>query len=648
MIAAILHKYLYRIVVNRLFNPYFRLCILLFCFSLAGSQIVTAQSASYVDSMIRWVNDHSTDDSIKILNLHRISYALSETDADKSFAYYERVSSLSDSLHFLYGKSLAGINLGILLSSAGNFEASTAAYIRAIDLADSCGALRLKAVALNNIGENFFSLKDYDRCRSYARQAIDINKSLIGINAKLRSWRGVAFNYELLHRCDFEQGLYTSARNMLDMGMPFARKANENYIYSPFYLGYGKLEAVHNRKDSASFFFEKAIAAARMDSALRNEIQVYLAKAKYLKYLSVRARIDLLSKGLQLADQTQFAEGRAQAAEQLSSLYDHLNIKDSSLFYFRMYRSVTDSLFSEKNRRSMIVNESEWVIRKKELENDNLKQLAAVQKKQIAFNNILLFFIGAGFLLTLLVAFLIYKSIQSKKLKEESALKQKIAETEMQALRAQMNPHFFFNSLNSIENFIMQNEKKLASDYLNKFARFIRSILDSSYQELIEINKDIESLQLYIDLELLRFNYKFSYCCRIDPALQGGEYHVPSLLVQPFLENAIIHGIGPSDRTDLRILLNISLGDGMIHYTIEDNGIGRAQSGAYKDLNRPFYKSVGMKITQERINIFNQNPTNANSVKIVDLYDEQQRPAGTRIEFAIKIVNYASTQGHPG
>jgi LytS/YehU family sensor histidine kinase len=211
-----------------------------------------------------------------------------------------------------------------------------------------------------------------------------------------------------------------------------------------------------------------------------------------------------------------------------------------------------------------------------------------------------------------------------------------------------MNPHFFFNSLNSIENFIMRNEKKLASDYLNKFARFIRSVLDSSYQELIEVDKDIESLQLYIDLELLRHNYKFSYCCEVDPALLSGEYHVPSLLVQPFLENAIIHGIGPSDRTDLRILLNISLGDGMIHYTIEDNGIGRAQSGAYKDLNRPFYKSVGMKITQERINIFNQNPTNANSVKIVDLYDEQQRPAGTRIEFAIKIVNYASTQGHPG
>lgn len=641
MIVACSHKFLISIIINRLFNPYSRLRVFLYCFFLTGSQFAGGQSSSYVDSMIRWVDKHPRVDSEKIRTLHKISYALNETDADKSFDYYERVSYLSDSLHFVFGKSLAAINLGILLSSAGNFEASTKAYIRAVDLADSCGAPRLKAISLNNIGENFFSLKDFDKCRRYVKEAIEINK-------ELKAWRGVAINFELMHRCDFEQGLYANARKMLDEGMPFARLAGENYIYSSFYLGYGKLNAVSNHKDSANFFFNKAIATAREDSALRNEYQVYLAKAKYLKYIPAPEKIDLLLVALKLANQTRFAEGRALAAEQLSSMYDDLEKKDSSLFYFRMYRSVTDSLFSEKNRRSMIVNESEWVIKKKELENDNLKQLTAVQEKQIAFKNILLFFIGMGLLLTLLVAFLLYKSIQTKKLKEESAYKQKIAETEMQALRAQMNPHFFFNSLNSIENFIMQNEKKLASDYLNKFARFIRSVLDSSYQELIEVDKDIESLQLYIDLELLRHNYKFSYCCEVDPALLSGEYHVPSLLVQPFLENAIIHGIGPSDRKDLKIRLKIVRAESRILYIIEDNGIGRDQSRAYKDFNKPFYKSVGMKITQERINIFNQDPTHTNSVKIIDLYDGQQRPAGTRIEFSIKIVTYASTQSAIG
>jgi hypothetical protein len=567
--------------------------------------------------------------------MHRISYMLSETDVNKSFVYYERVSYLSDSLNFTYGKALANINLGILLSSSGNFESSTKAYIKAIDLAKECNARRVEAVAMDNIGENFASLKDYDKCRQYVMQAIEINMSL-------KAWRGVAINYELLHRCDLEQGLYTSAKNNLDIGIPYALQANENYILSQFYLGYGKLHAVYNRRDSANYYFDKAITSARQTGDLRNEFQVYLAEAKYLKHIPEHEKIALLSKAMILADQTHYAEGHAKDAEQLSIVYDALNNKDSSLFYYRMYRSVSDSLFSENNRRNMIVNESEWTIRKKELENSNLKQLTTDQKRQIAFKNILLFLIGIGFLLAILVTFLLYKSFQAKKVKNDSQYKQKIAETEMQALQAQMNPHFFFNSLNSIENFIMQNEKKLASDYLNKFARFIRSILDSSNNDLIELNNDIESLQLYIDLEQLRFNNKFKYFCQVDPHLQNGDYRVPALLVQPFLENAINHGIGPSERTDLKICLKVRLMNNMIHYIIEDNGIGRDQSRVYNQLNKPFHKSVGMKLTQDRINIFNGETGSSDNVKIIDLFDDEQKPIGTRIEFAIKGVSHAN------
>jgi LytS/YehU family sensor histidine kinase len=218
----------------------------------------------------------------------------------------------------------------------------------------------------------------------------------------------------------------------------------------------------------------------------------------------------------------------------------------------------------------------------------------------------------------------------------------------MQALQAQMNPHFFFNSLNSIENFIMQNEKKLACDYLNKFARFIRGILDSSNNDLIELNQDLCSLQLYIDLEQLRFNNKFVYCCQVDPRLLEGEHHVPALLVQPFLENAINHGIGPSEKTDLKICMQVRLINNMIHYNIQDNGVGRNQSKIYNEMNKPFHKSMGMKLTQDRINIFNRETGSPSNVKIIDLFDENHKPAGTRIEFALKCVTYASPQSHPG
>jgi hypothetical protein len=607
---------------------------------LTAARPVVCQINS-VDSLIRLVDHHPKNDSAKIHWMHTISYMLSESDVTRSFAYYGMVSRLSDSLNFTYGKALGNINLGILLSSSGAFEASTNAFIKAIDQAKECNEPRIEAVALNDIGENFASLKDFDKCREYALEAVEINMIL-------KAGRGVAINYELLHRCDLEQGFYATAKINLDKGMPYALASRENYILSSFYLGYGKLQAINNRNDSADYYFNKAISTAQQKGELRNEFQVYLAEVKYLRHIPQREKIAILSRAMKLAQQTQYAEGIAKSAEQLSSVYDVLNNKDSSLFYYRIYRTVTDSLFSENNQRRMIVNESEWTIKKKELENNNLKQLAASQKKQLAFSNILLFLIGIGFLLAVFAAFLLYKSFQAKKLKDVSQYKQKIAETEMQALQAQMNPHFFFNSLNSIENFIMQNEKKLASDYLNKFARFIRGILDSSNNDLIEMNKDIESLQLYIDLEQLRFNNKFKYFCNVDPPLQHGDFRVPALLVQPFLENAINHGIGPSDRLDLKICLKIRLINNMIHYIIEDNGIGRDQSRIYNQLNKPFHKSVGMKLTQDRINIFNQQSGSSESVKIIDLFDEDHHPVGTRIEFALKVVTHAIPQSHPG
>jgi ligand-binding sensor domain-containing protein len=223
-------------------------------------------------------------------------------------------------------------------------------------------------------------------------------------------------------------------------------------------------------------------------------------------------------------------------------------------------------------------------------------------------------------------------------IRRESSFRQRLAETEMQALRAQMNPHFIFNSLSSIENFVMKNEKRLASDYLNKFARLIRMILSSSRNELVPFFIDMEALQLYVDLEQLRFRNKFCYRTHIDPALTEGDYRVPTLLIQPYVENAIVHGIAHSIKNDLVLSITVCLEGDFIHYSVEDNGIGRQKAREYNSQKETYQKSLGLKITEERIHLFNQQQNSTGMVLIVDLLDKEKRPAGTRVDIKIKAV----------
>jgi len=585
----------------------------------------------YVDSLIHWVDTHPRVDSQYIHTLHRISYRLSEKDVKRSFNYYEKVAALSDSVNFVFGKALAQINLGILLTNSANYVASNDAYFKAIDYAEACGGLRLKAVSLNNIGDNFNTLKDYATCREYTRQAIVIN-------TQLKAWRGVAINYELLFECDLAEGAYEEAKTNLSLGMPFALRAEENYILSQFYLGFGKLQAKTHQPDSVVYYFTRAMDLAKVDNDLGNQLQVYLAEVEYYKHLPSTKKIQLLTAALGLAKQLSNLEGISNASKELSSVYDELNNKDSSLYFYRIHRSAADSVFSINNTRNVIIKESEWMIKRQEIENRHLKELAEVQRREITFKNILLILGIIAFLLTIAIAFFINRSIESKKRREESSFKQKISETQMQALQAQMNPHFIFNSLNSIENFMMKNDKRMAMDYLSKFSMLMRMILDSSRNELVPFDKDMEALQLYVELEQLRFNNKFTYQAIVSPALQQGDYSVPPLLIQPYVENAIVHGLSPSDRTDLKLIVAATLEDDYIVYTIQDNGIGREKSATYKEQNKPSHKSMGMQITLERINIHNQKRQSKGEVAITDLFDEEGKAAGTKVQVRLKII----------
>lgn len=344
---------------------------------------------------------------------------------------------------------------------------------------------------------------------------------------------------------------------------------------------------------------------------------------------------DTLVHSLSIAKKTGQAVFIVMSLQALATVNAKLNNYKDAYKYHEEYMHYKDSLTNEETKSKLADFEALYKTRQKEeqitlLKKDNdIKNLELKNSRQRSG-----IYLGSFIFLLSIAGIFFYQrnrrlKIQAKKIK---------AELQMQVLRSQMNPHFIFNCLNSIEYFIMQNDKRQASDYLNKFSTLIRSILDSSRNDVVPLMKDMETLSLYVELEQLRFNNKFNFKSFIDPALRGGDYRVPPLLIQPFVENAIVHGLANSEEKYLNLTVTASLQNDMIKYVIQDNGIGRIKAKIYNMQNKPYHKSIGLKITEDRINRYNRSSQSAESVSITDLYDEDKNPEGTKVEILLKAI----------
>ncbi len=239
----------------------------------------------------------------------------------------------------------------------------------------------------------------------------------------------------------------------------------------------------------------------------------------------------------------------------------------------------------------------------------------------------------------LMVAFAVFLIIRRRiaGIRRQSELQQRIAEAELSALRAQMNPHFIFNCLSAIDNMIETDQKDKATTYLNRFGRLIRSVLDSSKKNLVPLQGDIETLNLYLQLEQFRCDDQFTYQITVDPELLNGDYKVPPLVVQPFVENAIHHGLLNRESVG-HLELSITIAANCLLYCIKDDGIGRLAAAwlAQGNDNDKGHTSYGIAITEERIRKFNGGEIR-DPVIITDLFEEG-RPTGTLVEVFLKIA----------
>jgi len=224
-----------------------------------------------------------------------------------------------------------------------------------------------------------------------------------------------------------------------------------------------------------------------------------------------------------------------------------------------------------------------------------------------------------------------------KEQERESRTQIEIAKNELKALRAQMNPHFLFNSLNSIQQFILNHKEEEAVFYLNRFARLMRMILNNSEKQSITLSDEITPLKLYIDLEKMRFSGKFDYEIKIDDNVNADYEEIPTMLLQPYVENAILHGLVPARHKGM-LSIHFFIRDHFIHAVIEDNGIGRKRSAEINKDSHRGHTSMGMKITRDRLKLLGNVQQAAYTSTITDLVDEQGNARGTRVEITWPVL----------
>jgi sensor histidine kinase YesM len=225
-----------------------------------------------------------------------------------------------------------------------------------------------------------------------------------------------------------------------------------------------------------------------------------------------------------------------------------------------------------------------------------------------------------------------------KNSKQQAELQERATRLEMQALRAQMNPHFIFNCLSSINCFILENETEKASDYLTRFSRLIRMVLTNSEKPLITLDEELKMLKLYLDMERLRFENSFDYNITYTNDVEAETVLVPPLLLQPFCENAIWHGLMNKEGKG-HLTITIMKENEYLNCVITDDGIGRVRAGELNKGSAKKEKSMGLKITTERLSLFNQDKEGHTFYEIDDLTDEDGAVTGTKVSIRIRHKN---------
>lgn len=482
------------------------------------------------------------------------------------------------------------------------------------------------------IGDGVKSVFNYQKALDTAKDN-KITPKITNLNSKI----GEAYA---------QSGALNEAESYFDNSLKLAKKENKQRAVSEknkvadFYNQNREYEKeIQLREETLEELNSMDKGATVDDEALSPQRQNYKIANAFVAQEKYKQAIPYLEKSIAEADKKEDLIVQKDAVRKLSEIYRDIGEFDKATESYQRYVEVVDELYIKKEQEiSQAARFSKDVTQKQNriasLENDrklneSRYKLAFENQELIQKNDrIQKWIIGSLILIVLLLFFAAYT--QYKNIKQQKFANNVLA---LKSLRSQMNPHFIFNALNSVNSFIAVNDERAANKYLTDFSLLMRSVLENSEEDFIPLENEIELLELYVKLEHFRFKDKFNYKITVDENINLNEFVIPPMLLQPYVENAVWHGLRYKDEMGLLEISFQQIDSETIKISIIDDGIGRSKSKEFKTENQKKQKSKGMGNTQKRIAILNDMYKDKVDVKVENVFENSE---GTKVELILR------------
>ncbi len=512
--------------------------------------------------------------------------------------------------------------LGVVYRRMDAIRSALDYHKEALDLADAQSTPSLEiqksiAVSQNSMGNIYLALKQYDL-------ALEQFQKSLKVEIRLDNRLGLAINNHNIGYAKEKKGLIDEALEHYQQSLVYNNEINSDIGRVICYNSIGKIYIIQEDYETALPIINQAL-----EKAIKVNDQYYIASSYLnlgliqLKKNQLETSKTNLEKALTISEEYNLKTSKIEAYEYLSELHEKTGDLNGALAYYKDHIKLEETLTNERNLQYV----NDLIIKyESEKKNNQIKELAnenEIVKLKLAQNKRTLILSLLGGFLVAIILFVLHRQRQLRNEK-------RIITLEQEMLRNQMNPHFIFNSLNSIKLYIINNEKENAVYYLNKFSKLIRKILVASTEKEISLEDELETMALYMNIENIRFSNEIAYRVDVAPEINTSIIKVPSLILQPFLENAIWHGLSTkSDNKEIHLTVKRK-DSNHVSIFITDNGIGRNASQKIKNDKKLKRQSVGIDITKARLENFAKNFNDDYKLEIIDLYDNG-KPSGTTI-----------------